>query len=129
MPRFLCPFQDVLLVEEFYHRIGCDVAHIDFTSVLLHCRVPFNHQPTDMGEEESTSRVVWISARFRVSVVRPVVPYPFVKVRLIEWEKNICVMSFGIYLHDKTIARNSRCSNASYEIYLMIWNLFYCMKR
>lgn len=42
-----------------------------------------------MGEEESTSRVVWIGARFRVSVVRPVVPYPFVKVRL-NGEKNIC---------------------------------------
>lgn len=95
--------RDVLLVEKFYHRIGCDVAHIDFAAVLLHCRVPFNHQPTDVGEEESTSRVVRIGPRFRVSVVRPVVPYPFVKVGLIE---KISVMIIRIYLTaKKTIAR------------------------
>ena len=119
-------FWDDLLVEEFYHGIGRDVAHVDFTTVLLHCRVPFNHQPADVGEEESTSRVVWISARFRVSVVRPVVPYPFVKVRLIE--KNIRGVIRDIYLRDKTIARMllpDQCFVRN-NIWNLIWNLSYC---
>lgn len=64
---------------------------------------------------------MWISARFRVSVVRPVVPYPFVKVRLIE--KNIRGVIRDIYLRDKTIARMllpNQCFVRN-----NIWNLSY----
>lgn len=51
--------------------------------------MPFNHQPADMREEKSTGRIVRVCICFCVSVMRPVISYPFIKMRLIEQETSM----------------------------------------
>lgn len=87
---------NILPVEKSQHRIRDDVAHIDFAAVLLYGRVSFNHQPADVREEKSASRVVRVRGCFRVFVVRPVISYPVVKASLIEEiEYRICETSYN----------------------------------
>lgn len=47
-----------------------------------------NHDPADVGEEEATRGVMWVTVRFRVKVMNSVVTSPFVG-RVLVCGKNI----------------------------------------
>ena len=65
-----------LLFLELNHRIGQDVAHVNFFPTSHHLRMFLLHQPSDVGEEESAGRVVRVSVCLAEPVVDPMVSDP-----------------------------------------------------
>jgi hypothetical protein len=57
-------------------RIFLQVGKVHFTSRLDHVRVLLDEKPPHVGEEESTSGVVWVSIGFRVLVMDAMVAGP-----------------------------------------------------
>lgn len=65
------------LVDEAYHGIRGDVAHVHLFAVFLHRRMMLHHQPADVREEEAAISVMRIRASVRESVMRSVDADPF----------------------------------------------------
>lgn len=69
-------FLTFLLLLELQDGIAFQVAHVNFLSLLQNFRVLLAHQPSHVGEEKTSSRVVRISIRVRELVMNSMVPGP-----------------------------------------------------
>ena len=76
MPSKHKTYYAALLFLELNHRIGQDVAHVDLFPTSQHLGVFLLHQPSDVGEEESASRVVRVRVCLAELVVDPMVSDP-----------------------------------------------------
>lgn len=65
-----------LLLLESQDRICFQVAHINVVSFGLDLGMFPDQQPSDVGEEEASGRVVGVSISFRVLVVHTVITGP-----------------------------------------------------
>lgn len=61
---------------ELHNRISQDVTHIDLLSLSEYLGVFVHHQPTAMGEPETTFGVVRIRNRLRVLVMNAMISNP-----------------------------------------------------
>lgn len=68
-----------ILLMELNDRVIQDVAHVKLVTLFDHFRVLVHHQPADVGEEESTIGIVWISRGFRELVVNAMIANPIIE--------------------------------------------------
>lgn len=71
-PRDGCVVECLLALES-YNRVTHQVVHSNQTTFANHFGMLAHKQPTNMGKEKSSSRIVWIRISFRVLVMHSVI--------------------------------------------------------
>lgn len=72
------------LVDEAYHGISFDVAHVHMFTVSFDRWMMLHHEPTHMREEETALCIVGIRGGIRIPVMRAVDAYPLGRMGLQE---------------------------------------------
>jgi hypothetical protein len=67
-----------LLFLEHDDRISLQVRHVHTFPLHLHGLMFLRHKPSHVGEEEASSRIMWVGIRFHEFVMDSVVPAPLV---------------------------------------------------
>jgi hypothetical protein len=108
------------LFLELHRWVVLKITHVDFLSLLNHIRVFLAHQPTNMREEESATRIVGISVCVCVLVVDSMIPRPL-KNWMLTWhglQKQQKHLQFLVCLEgfvgEISMSANSRSKTSSY---------------